>query len=161
MNDKDLQQLTESISMEYFKRPFLHRAFFNPRLRTTGGRYSLGTHDIEINPRHFEYFGEEEVVSIIKHELCHYHLHILGMGYQHKDEDFKLLLKQVGGSRHCKTIPNSRSTSSKLHIYECESCALQFTRRRQMNTKKYVCGRCQGSLKKIVTKTFKKPLTVN
>lgn len=34
---------------------------------------------------------------IIKHELCHYHLHLRGMGYKHRDADFKTLLAQVGG----------------------------------------------------------------
>ena len=27
----------------------------------------------------------EELIGIIKHELCHYHLHLEGKGYQHRD----------------------------------------------------------------------------
>ena len=40
----------------------------------------------------------EELIGIIKHELCHYHLHLEGKGYQHRDKDFKELLKKVGGT---------------------------------------------------------------
>ena len=51
MNDQALQGLVEKISSEDFGRKFKHRAFFNGRLRTTGGRYRLQDHDIEINPK--------------------------------------------------------------------------------------------------------------
>lgn len=51
MNDQALQGLVEKISSEDFGRKFKHRAFFNGRLRTTGGRYRLKDHDIEINPK--------------------------------------------------------------------------------------------------------------
>ncbi|WP_143522828.1 SprT family protein, partial [Pseudomonas sp. 2822-15] len=92
---------------------------FNPRLRTTGGRYSLLDHHIEINPKHLEYFGEKELTQIIKHELCHYHLHLEGRGYKHKDNDFKYLLKEVGGARHCQTLPGMKTKQTKVHVYRC------------------------------------------
>ena len=47
---------------------------------------------------------EDAVVKIILHELCHYHLHISGKGYQHKDQDFKRLSQQVGAPRFCNSI---------------------------------------------------------
>ena len=37
----------------------------------------------------------DELISIIKHELCHYHLHQEGKGYKHRDQDFKDLLKKL------------------------------------------------------------------
>lgn len=48
MQDMELQALAEQISEQYFGRPFKHRAIFNARLRTTGGRYMLQTHHIEV-----------------------------------------------------------------------------------------------------------------
>ncbi|WP_280771292.1 SprT family protein [Salipaludibacillus daqingensis] len=149
MNDEQLRLLTEKISMEFFGKPFKHAAFFNKRLRTTGGRYSLNHHHIEINPKHLEYYGYEELESIIKHELCHYHLHIEGKGYQHKDKDFKNLLVKVGGSRHCQTLPNSRNQRKYLHLYRCKTCGVEFQRRRQFNVKKFVCGKCKGQIEKV------------
>ena len=50
MNNQQLQELTEKWSMESFHRPFEHQIFFNSRLRTTGGRYHLNDHHIDINP---------------------------------------------------------------------------------------------------------------
>ncbi|BBP87322.1 hypothetical protein BsIDN1_09400 [Bacillus safensis] len=97
--EKELQQLTEHISQQFFGKTFRHQAVFNDRLKTTGGRYLLGTHNIELNRRYLEEHGREELIGIIKHELCHYHLHLEGKGYQHRDRDFKALLKQVGAPR--------------------------------------------------------------
>ncbi|PTL38634.1 SprT family protein [Alkalicoccus saliphilus] len=159
MDNKKLQHLTEDLSKDYFGRPFRHRIFFNGRLRTTGGRYALHSHDIEINPKHYEYYGMEEVVSIIKHELCHYHLHLEGKGYHHRDPEFKQLLKEVGGSRHCRNLPQRGGKQTVFHVYECTSCAHEYERKRRMNTEKYVCGKCRGKLKKVRTKNNEKALT--
>ena len=80
MEQQELQSLVEKISVESFGKPFRHIASFNPRLRSTGGRYLLGTHNIEINKKYYEQLGVKELVGIIKHELCHYHLHLEGRG---------------------------------------------------------------------------------
>ncbi|WP_416148597.1 SprT family protein [Salipaludibacillus sp. HK11] len=156
MIDEQLQLLTERLSEEFFHKPFKHTAFFNKRLRTTGGRYSLHSHHIEINPKQLEHHGEDELVKIIKHELCHYHLHIEGKGYQHKDNDFKYLLAKVGGSRHCQTIPNSHNQIKTMHLYRCKKCGVEFHRRRRFNTKRYVCGKCKGRIEKIKSMTLEK-----
>ncbi|WP_096186817.1 SprT family protein [Evansella halocellulosilytica] len=148
MDNKELQLIVEKISLKSFQKPFLHKAFFNNRLKTTGGRYSLTDHHIEINPKHFEHFGYDELEKIIKHELCHYHLHLEGRGYMHKDREFRELLKKVGGSRHCQTLPGARRTSNVLHVYECTACRLTYKRKRRFDTSKYVCGKCKGKLVK-------------
>ena len=84
MTDQELHNLVVKISTEQFNKPFKHRAFFNSRLVTTGGRYMLRSHNIEINKKYFEQLGMQELIGIIKHELCHYHLHIEGKGYKHR-----------------------------------------------------------------------------
>lgn len=148
MTDEELQFLVEKISMQFFNKPFIHKATFNQRLRTTGGRYSLTTHNIDINPKQLYYFGEEELIKIIKHELCHYHLHLENKGYMHKDQDFKQLLQKVGGSRYCKTLPNiKRGQSRKMYLYKCSTCHTEFKRKRRFDIKKYVCGKCKGKIK--------------
>lgn len=106
MDEQEIQRLVEEVSLQYFERPFLHKAVFNNRLRTTGGRYLLKSHNIELNYRYYEVYGEEELVGIIKHELCHYHLHIAGRGYKHRDRDFRELLKKVDAPRFCKQMIN-------------------------------------------------------
>lgn len=148
MDEQEIQRLVEEVSLQYFKMPFLHKAVFNNRLRTTGGRYLLKSHNIELNYRYYEVYGEEELVGIIKHELCHYHLHIAGRGYKHRDRDFRELLKKVDAPRFCKQMINEEK-EKKIYKYECMECSLQYVRRRQINTKRYVCGKCKGKLKPI------------
>lgn len=145
MTNAELQLLVEDISLQSFHRPFLHKAYFNPRLRTTGGRYMLGSHDIDINRRYLDEHGMDELIGIIKHELCHYHLHIEGKGYKHGDQDFKKLLEKVGAPRHCSTLPSVNSRRRVL-VYTCSKCRLNFKRRRKVDISKYVCGRCKGKL---------------
>ncbi|MFA8439933.1 SprT family protein [Pueribacillus sp. YX66] len=146
MTDEQLQALVIQISQQFFKRPFLHQARFNHRLRTTGGRYLLQSHDIEINPKQYKVHGLEELIGIIKHELCHYHLHLQNKGYRHRDQDFKKLLKKVGGSRHCKTIDGMRTEETVKYSYRCERCQQLYLRKRKIDLQKYVCGKCSGRL---------------
>ena len=104
MTDKELTALVKKISLKYFGRAFKHQAVFNARLRTTGGRYHLKSHQLDFNPKIIEHFPEEVLIGIIKHELCHYHLHLEKKGYRHGDPDFKELLKEVGGLRYTPSI---------------------------------------------------------
>lgn len=147
MKKEELQQLVEQVSLQCFKLPFCHTALFNKRLRTTGGRYLLQNHNIELNQSYYEAFGKDELIEVIKHELCHYHLHIAGRGYKHRDADFRRLLAEVGAPRFCKTIPGAASKKqSSSHIYQCAACGLQYLRKRRVDLKRYRCGRCKGNL---------------
>lgn len=141
MNNQELQAWVEAVSERDFGYPFIHQATFNRRLRTTGGRYLLATHHIEMNERYLEAFGSAYFETIIKHELCHYHLHLQAKGYQHKDADFKRLLQKVGGSRFCEPIP-----TDLRYCYQCVTCQTLFQRRRRINVANYRCGNCQGQL---------------
>ncbi len=119
MNDAQLQAWVERISLASFGVPFRHQARFNTRLRSTGGRYFTRTHDIEISALQYETYGEDEVEKIIKHELCHYHLHLARKGYKHRDDDFKSLLKKVGGAafvRHCRKRDARNRTGTSFGV---------------------------------------------
>jgi SprT-like protein len=149
MNDQLLQQWVEEISLACFNRPFVHQARFNNRLKTTGGRYFTKSHDIEISGSHMISFGNEEVERIIKHELCHYHLHILKLGFRHQDQDFKKLLKKVGGSRYCQSLPQGEGKGKAIaykYRLVCKACAMEYLRKRQLDVRKYACGKCGGKL---------------
>lgn len=141
-----LQRWVEAISNTYFNVPFTHQATFNKRLRTTGGRYHTKTHNLDFNPKVLMELGEDIFEGVIKHELCHYHLHLAGRGFEHKDRDFKLLLKQVGGLRFTPTLKSEQAKSKKWH-YQCQGCGVHITRKRRFNTDKYICRRCQSKFK--------------
>lgn len=140
MNEHELQQLTQEISRTSFHREFTHKITYNKRLRSSGGRYLLKTGNIEINPLVEQELGQEALIGVIKHELCHYHLHQTGGGYRHRDADFKRLLHQVGGSRFVERMKEPN------FIYECTACHHRYPRMRKMNTNRYVCGKCRGKL---------------
>ncbi len=148
MTDEQAQKLVEELSFKYFHRPFLHRAYFNSRLKTTGGRYMLQSHDIQLNKTMYEYFGIEELRGIILHELCHYHLHLLGKGYKHRDSDFRELLLKVGAPRFCSLIENTEEEVKKktIHYYKCMDCGQLYKRKKRMDTKKYCCSICKGKI---------------
>ena len=140
MNEHELQQLTQEISRSSFHREFTHKITYNRRLRSSGGRYLLKSGKIEINPLVEQELGLEALIGVIKHELCHYHLHQSGGGYRHRDADFKRLLHQVGGSRFVERMKEPN------FIYECTACHHRYPRMRKMNTNRYVCGKCRGKL---------------
>ncbi|APX72116.1 SprT family protein [Companilactobacillus allii] len=146
MNNEDLTRLIQKVSQDNFGKPFVHKAFFNNRLRTTGGRFHLKDRHIDINPKVYQQYGTEELVGVIKHELCHYHLYNAGMPSQHKSREFKVLLKQVGGSRFAPPLNNSNKHKT-LHIYECSNCHTVYQRVRKIDTRRFVCGKCRGKLK--------------
>ncbi|MGB3160366.1 MAG: SprT family protein [Carnobacterium sp.] len=145
MEQIELQKLVEEISIESFGKPFLHEATFNNRLRTTGGRYHLKSHNLDFNLKILETFGKLGFIKVIKHELCHYHLHLARRGYQHKDSDFKQLLKQTGGTRFVQPLLTGDKTK-KIWIYRCEKCKTTIYRQRRFNTNRFVCGKCKGKL---------------
>lgn len=153
MNEVELQKLVEKISLESFHRPFTHQVKINRRMRTTGGRYFLNDHHIDINARFLEEPYQEYLAGIIKHELTHYHLHLLGLGYQHRDRDFKQTLARVGGSRYAPDI-GLRNKKRANYVYQCEDCGQLYPRVRKVNVQRMRCGRCRGHLKLI--KQFKK-----
>lgn len=146
MNDRELQAWVERVSLEFFRLPFRHKATFNSRLRTTGGRYFTKSHNIEISRKHFDAHGVEEMEKIVKHELCHYHLHINRGGYRHMDADFKQLLKLVGGARYCKPLPEGRRREPYRYRLACVNCSMEYLRKRKLDPGKYACGRCRGRL---------------
>lgn len=145
--DEQLQRWVEDISRTEFGKPFIHKAYYNPRLRTTGGRYVLRTHHLEFNPAQLQIHGEEEFKRIIRHELCHYHLHLAGKGYRHRDPEFKALLAQVGGARYCKALPSKQRTQQPIrYVLDCIDCGMQYPRKKRMDPSRYRCGKCHGQL---------------
>ena len=158
MTDQELQAWVERVSLAFFGRPFLHRATFNARLRATGGRYFAKTHNIEISPHQLAAFGPEETERIIKHELCHYHLHLQGKGYRHRDADFKALMAAVGACRYCRPLPGPRRTLPIRYLLVCRSCGMRYPRKKRMNPRRYRCGRCSGTLRLMALENASTPV---
>jgi len=142
INEDGLFNLTNELSKKHFHKPFKHVVKYNNRLQTTGGRYIPSLKTIEINPKYVREMKREAVIGIIKHELCHYHLHIEGKGFKEKDPDFIKLLKKTGAPKYCEPLPSTM----KRHIYVCTKCGLEYKRKRHVNTKRFKCGYCFGKI---------------
>lgn len=144
LSNDNLFRLVNDLSWKYFNKPFKHDVTFNSRLRTTGGRYIPVRKIIELNAKYYVEMDEAEFIGIIKHELCHYHLHIEGKGYKHGDQAFKDLLKVTGSPRHCNPLPSQKK--NRKYKYKCKQCDHEYKRVRRVDIKKYRCGKCNGQL---------------
>lgn len=147
LSEAILVERIDQLSRKYFNKPYQDQAKYNYRLRTTGGRYIPSERLIEINPKYVLEMNDVEVVGIIKHELCHYHLHVEGKGYKHGDKEFKDLLKKTNSPRHCNPLPSERDVYR--YEYKCQGCEHLYQRKRRVNLSRYRCGRCRGMLKLI------------
>ncbi len=148
MTDEELQRLTQIWSLQAFQRPFKHRVWFNRRLKTTGGRYHLKDHHIDINPLMYEEFDLANLRGVVLHELCHYHLHLAGHDCHHTSE-FKALLKRVGGLRYAPAVRQAEKQFK--WIYQCSGCGIRIGRMRRFDVQRFVCRRC-GSHFELLTK---------
>lgn len=144
LDDKELHQLVNDISVLFFDKTYPDTVKYNYRLRTTGGRYIPTKRLIEINPKYCNEMDYEEVEGIIKHELCHYHLHIEGKRYNHGAPEFKKLLKKTGSPRHCQPLPSFKQKGK--YTYRCKNCSQVYKRIRRIDVKRYRCGKCRGML---------------
>lgn len=144
--NKRLTKTVDQLSKKHFSKPFIDKARYNDRLRTTGGRYIPSKRCIEVNPKYVREMPYNEVIGIIKHELVHYHLHIEGKPFGHGDQEFKQLLKETNSPRFCKPLP-SNIKKEKIHVYICTSCKAVYNRRRRVNIEKMRCGKCKGRIK--------------
>lgn len=148
MTDLELKHLTQKIAQTDFGIDFPYEVTFNRRLKTTGGRYHLNDHHIDINPLMLEEFDQTVLIGVIKHELVHYFIHMQGEKPDHRNPHFKQMLQQVGGLKYAPKTSQKRSPKYQL-IYQCQNCGLKYRRQRHINTKKYVCSQCHGRLKLI------------
>lgn len=146
MTNEELQRLTEKWSLECFSRSFDHQIVFNNRLRTTGGRYHLMDHHIDINPLMYTEFDLNNLRRVVLHELCHYHLHLMGMDYHHRSRAFRTLLTRVGGARYAPPTSNRQGRKTRW-LYQCTGCGIIIARQRRFNPRHYVCRRCGSYFK--------------
>ena len=140
----NLTEYVQLVSQEDFGRPFKHQAQWNNRLRSTGGRFFPKDGHLDFNPKVYQELGLDIFRKIVRHELCHYHLYFEGRGYQHKDQDFKELLKEVDGLRFVPSLPHT-TNKAKWH-YQCQYCQQGYQRKRRIDIKRYRCGICRGQL---------------
>ena len=65
----NLNEYVKQVSLEDFGWEFRHQAFWNKRLRTTGGRFFPKDGHLDFNLKIYEAFGLENFRKIVRHEL--------------------------------------------------------------------------------------------
>lgn len=91
----NLTNFVKTVSREDFGKEFRHTALWNPRLRTTGGRFFPADGHLDFNPKIYETFGVNVFRKIVRHELCHYHLYFEGKATSTLMQTLKHYCKQL------------------------------------------------------------------
>jgi len=125
----NLTEYVRQVSLEDFGREFRHRAEWNSRLQTTGGRFFPKDRHLDFNPKIYQVFGLEVFRKIV-----------------HKDLAFKQLLQQVDGLRFTPPLPDRTRRVKRIYLYQCPHCGQEYRRKRKIDLKKYACGRCRSRL---------------
>ena len=105
----NLTEYVKRVSWEDFGLSFKHKAVWNKRLKSSGGRFFPKDGHLDFNPHLYEAYGLDVFRKIVRHELCHYHLYFAQKGYRHQDRDFKELLAAVGGLRYAPKMAKTQA----------------------------------------------------
>ena len=143
MTNQELQRLVEHISLESLV-SFSSSSLVQCQAADTGGRYQLKDHSIEINPKMLTDYGEATLVGIIKHELCHYHLHLAGNLDNTAHGRFENCCNRsvVAVCTGTKIVQPNHAAGNCM----CQHCGQKYYRARRIDVSKMVCGRCHGRL---------------
>ena len=126
----------KTVSLEDFDKPL--RCDWNTRRAQLVDVFPAGSHLDLI--KLYENIGEDVRKSFdISFAII---IFILKVGYKHSDVDFKELLRKVDGLRYAPSL----AKKEQFYRYRCQKCGQEYHRKRRVNTKKYVCGRCHGKL---------------
>lgn len=142
MDTQDLYQLANSLSLQFWQKPLTIKVVWNTRLRSSAGRYiysKAGPQRIEVSYQEYIDYGLAEVVNILKHELCHFHLHQQNKAFQDGSVVFKQECQRVGAQLTAKP-----RAVKYVQIF-CSSCG-QLLGYRQRIRKNLISSCCGSSL---------------
>lgn len=100
---------------------------------------------IVVSTRLINYYDFDEILSIVKHELVHYAMALLGRGFKDGDHDFESELKRLN-------LPSTQDIKLRgtVHIYSCndghDEIELHRTIKRT-NVEDRICPKCKHPMK--------------
>jgi SprT-like protein len=132
----------------------------NGRLRSTHGKFAYAisrstgvrtAKSVQLSKFLIENNSIETVLDILRHELVHYALFVLGKPNKDGHEYFEKELKRLGIisqsdiDNHLKRVV---SKPRRYNVYECGNCNIQFKRQRALSNggRYHTCGKCRGSI---------------
>lgn len=149
MKIEDLTKHAKDFVLSNFNLEFDLPIIINGRLKTSLGvfvrihdRYDeLESMEIQLSKRLINYYPDDEVVSILEHELVHYCLFITNQPF---DDDSKEFIETC--NRLNVPLTGTLKKKGKHHAYKCK-CRYYYESRRLNKNIIYHCENCKGKLK--------------
>jgi SprT-like protein len=149
-NPEILQKLADKLSLHYWQRKCEVPVTWNGRLTRSMGRFLYSTkgkgrtpQGIELSKYAAQFINRDIFISVLLHELCHYHLFIQGKPFDDHHPVFEKELERVGAiSTNTVQIPQK-----SFQLY-CSKCNKSIGIRKRLNTALYRSGCCKGKILK-------------
>lgn len=146
--EEELKRLADELSKRHWGKPCTIPVSWNGRLKKTMGRFMyherLGKREalrIELSKFAAQTLNEATWISVLLHELCHYHLFIAGQPFEDGHPRFEQELRRVGAATsHTIRLPQQ---GYKLF---CSQCERPLGVRKRINTAHYRSACCGATI---------------
>lgn len=135
LSELSLNQYAQKTFLEYFGEEFTGKVIWSKRMKNIAGNCRSDGR-IALNYHYYERYGEEEILTVLRHELVHHFCFDKIGRHTHSTPLFVELLEKVGGDQKGKPMP------IKGYIYECPCCTRKWTLRKRMENRKLSCQNC-------------------
>ncbi len=147
-SQEQLELLANQLSLQHWKKTCDIPVVWNGRLRAAMGRFAYTTKGkqriplkIELSKYAAQHLNKDTFISVLLHELCHYHLFIEGKPFHDHHPQFEMELVRVGAiSTHTVQVPQ------KAYELFCSHCQKPLGKRKRINTKNYLSACCQREI---------------
>lgn len=122
-NDALIQELTAFANdwlQQHYGLKLVIPLEIRPTLQTALGYFqynSKGPRKVALAARLFKYYGREVAIDVLKHELVHYALYMLGKPHKDGDPYFENELR-----KHGITSTGTYEKKGMYHVYACQNC---------------------------------------
>lgn len=149
MKIEDLVKHAEDFVTKNFNLELDAPVLINARLKASLGVFvtiydrfnNLEGMEINLSKRLIDYYTDDEIISILEHELVHYCLFVTDQPY---DDDAIEFIETC--NRLNVPLTGTLKKKGKYHAYKCK-CCYHYEGRKLNKNKTYYCNNCQGELK--------------
>lgn len=148
MKIEDLVKHAEEFVSSNFNLELDATIVINGRLKSALGKFvreynrydELQGMEIELSKRLIDYYTDNEIISILEHELVHYCLFMTGKPF---DDDSRVFIETCNYLK--VPLTGTLRKKGKYHAYKCK-CCYHYEGRKLNKNKTYYCNNCQGEL---------------
>ena len=134
LTEGQLNEMANVIYQDYFGEPYSGKVVWSKQMKRIAGNCRSDGR-IALNFHYYERYGEEEILKVLRHELCHHFCFDKIGHHTHSTPLFVDSLEKVGGDQKGKPMPITG------YIHECPGCKKRWTFRKKMD-RKLSCETC-------------------